>query len=266
LFPTERTQNTRSTRTPPAINVVAGHVVPFAVWLAVIFALQIWESVGEVPRTVYPWSYALKSVVCAALFLWLRPWRVYPALRLRHVPLALAAGMVVALLWILPETPWVGRIAPGFQLFYHRWLIMMPGTLPGYFNPDLSPPLPPGHISLAFAPEQAGWVLTLLKLVGSAAVIAVIEEFFFRGFFYRWLRQGAFWTVPLGVFDMQAFWTVAVVFALEHDRWAAGLLAGVVYGWLAVRTGDIWAAALAHGVTNLALGVYVIVSRQYGFW
>jgi len=72
--------------------------------------------------------------------------------------------------------------------------------------------------------------------------------------------------VPLRAFDMQAFWTVAAVFALEHDRWAAGLLAGVVYGWLAVRTGDVWTAALAHGVTNLALGVYVIVSRQYGFW
>ncbi len=77
---------------------VAGHVVPFAVWVAVILALQAWESVGEVPRAAYPWSYALKSVACAALFMGLRPWRVYPALRLRHVPLALAAGVAVALL------------------------------------------------------------------------------------------------------------------------------------------------------------------------
>jgi uncharacterized protein len=104
------------------------------------------------------------------------------------------------------------------------------------------------------------------KLAGSAAVIAVIEEFFFRGFFYRWLRAGRFWTVPLARFDAQAFWTVAGVFALEHDRWFAGLAAGVAYGFLAVRTGDVWAAAVAHGVTNLLLGLYVLASGQYGFW
>ena len=108
--------------------------------------------------------------------------------------------------------------------------------------------------------------MTVCRLVGSAGVIAVIEEFFFRGFFYRWLRQNRFTEVPLTVWDAQSFWIVAVVFALEHDRWAAGLLAGVVYGWLTVRTGSVWAAALAHGFTNLLLGVYVIVSGQYGFW
>ena len=44
------------------------------------------------------------------------------------------------------------------------------------------------------------------------------------------------------------------------------MLAGMAYGWLTVRTGSVWAAALSHGVTNLLLGVYVIASRQYGFW
>lgn len=247
-------------------RLVAGHVAPFAVWVAVIFLLQAFEAFGSCPRGWYPWSYAAKSAACAGLFLWLRPWRAYAALKLSNLPLALAAGAAVAAAWILPETPWVGRVAPGFQSFYNRWLILPPGAFPDYFSPGCFPALPGGHRSLAFSPEEAGWGLTLAKLAGSAGVIAVIEEFFFRGFFYRWLRRGAFWTVPLTVFDAQAFWTVAAVFGLEHDRWLAGLLAGAVYGWLAVRTGDVWAAAVAHGVTNLLLGVYVIVSRQYGFW
>jgi membrane protease YdiL (CAAX protease family) len=247
-------------------SLSAAHVLPFAVWIGVILLAQVAETFAVLPRAWYPWSYAVKSAACAGLFIWLRPWRVYPALSPRHLPLAVAAGVVVAVLWIVPETPWLGRVAPGVQTFYHRWLILMPGTLPGYFNPEFFPALPFGHLSLAYSPEEAGWALTLMKLAGSACVIAVLEEFFFRGFFYRWLRKGAFWEVPLTAFDAQAFWTVAAVFALEHDRWFAGLLAGVIYGWLAVRTGDVWAAAVAHGVTNFLLGVYVIASRQYGFW
>lgn len=247
-------------------NALAGHVVPFAMWVGAILLLQALETVSLVPRWVYPWSYAVKSIACAGLFLWFRPWRIYSALRTGHVPLAVGVGLAMAAVWILPETPWVGRFAPGFQMFYHRWLILMPGALPSYFAPDYYPALPPGHPSLAFSPEEAGWGLTLMKLAGSACVIAVVEEFFFRGFFYRWLRRGEFWKVPLAAFDAQAFWTVVAVFGLEHDRWFAGVLAGVAYGWLAVRTGDVWAAAVAHGVTNFALGAYVIVSRQYGFW
>lgn len=247
-------------------RVAAGHVAPFALWVGMIFLLQALGEFGLCPRWLYPWSYAVKSAACAALFLWLRPWRGYDVLRARHLPLALAVGAAVAVAWILPESPWLGRVAPGAQAFYNRWLIMMPGTFPDYYVPSLFPALPPGHPSLAYSPEEAGWTLALLKLAGSAGVIAVVEEFFFRGFFYRWLRAGSFWKVPLGVFDAQAFWTTAAVFGLEHDRWFAGALAGVAYGWLAVRTDGVWAPAVAHATTNLLLGVYVLASRQYGFW
>jgi hypothetical protein len=247
-------------------TLLAGHVAPFAVWVGVILLLQGLEAAALCPRWLYPWSYAVKAAACAGLFVWLKPWRAYAGFRSRHLPLALVAGVAVAAVWIIPETPWVGRVAPGFQAFYHRWLILMPGTLPDYFDADFFPALPPGHRSLSFSPEEAGWPLTLAKLVGSVGVIAVIEEFFFRGFFYRWLRKSDFWTLPLRAFDAQAFWTVVAVFGLEHDRWLAGMLAGAAYGWLALRTGDIWAAALAHGVTNFLLGAYVIASRQYGFW
>ena len=243
-----------------------GHVAPFAVWVGVLFLLQGLEWVHLCPRALYPWSYAAKSVICAGLFLWLRPWRMYPVLKLSNVPLALLAGLIVAIAWILPETPWFGRVAPGVQVFYHRWCIMMPGCFPDYYIPDIFPALPHGHVSLAFSPTEAGWGLTVMKVIGSAGVIAIIEEFFFRGFFCRWLRSAKFWTVPLASFDLQAFWVVVAVFGLEHDRWLAGMFAGMVYGWLALRTGDLWAAALSHGLTNLLLAVYVIVSGQYGFW
>lgn len=245
---------------------VAGHVAPLMVWVGVIFLLQALEAAQMCPRVLYPWSYAVKSVVCAGLFVWLRPWRIYPALKRAQVPLALLVGAAVAAVWIFPETPWLGRVAPGVQAFYHRWCIMMPGAFPDYYSPAVFPALPLGHKSLVFSPAEAGWPLTVMKLVGSAGVIAVVEEFFFRGFFYRWIRNARFWTIPMASFDAQAFWITVAVFGLEHDRWLAGMFAGLAYGWLAARTGGVWAAALAHGLTNLLLGAYVVLSGQYGFW
>ena len=45
-----------------------------------------------------------------------------------------------------------------------------------------------------------------------------------------------------------------------------GILAGLAYGLLLIRTRDIWAAVTAHVVTNLLLGFYVLVMGAYGFW
>ena len=247
-------------------SITLGHVAPFALWIAVMLSLQLLERSGGCPRWLYPWSYAAKSVVCVALLLVWRPWRVYPRFAPRHLWLAVAAGLAVAVLWVLPETPWVADCCPRLLDFYYRWLVMLPGGHPDYYQPALFPALPPGHLSLAYSVEEAGWGLAIMKLLGSAITIAVAEEFFFRGFLYRWLRQGEFWKIPLDRFDAQAFWMVVAVFGLEHDRWLAGMAAGAVYGWLAVRTGNVWAGAIAHGITNFALGVYVMVSRQYGFW
>ena len=243
-----------------------GHIAPFALWVGVILLLQSLESLAVCPRWLYPWSYAFKTFACAALFIWLKPWQFYSPLRLNHLPPALCVGVLVAAVWIMPEMPAAGRAFPRFQDFYHRWLIMMPGALPDYYNFDFYPALPPGHVSRAYMPHEAGWAMTLIKLVGSSCVIAVIEEFFFRGFFYRWLRRGRFWETPLATFDLQSFITVTAVFALEHDRWFAGLVAGAAYGWLAIRKDSVWAAAAAHFSTNLILGIYVIISGQYGFW
>ncbi|MBM4164245.1 MAG: CAAX prenyl protease-related protein [Lentisphaerae bacterium] len=251
---------------PAERNLARGHAAPFLVWVGCIAVLAAAERLFPLPALVQPWVYAVKSAACAALFLWWRPWRIYPAMRLRNALWAVAAGLAVAGLWVLPETVWFGQAFPSAQAFYHRWLILMPGVYPDYYDPARFPLLPPGFAGSIYDPAVCGWGLSLARLVGSALVIAVIEEFFFRGFLYRWLRQEAFWKIPLTRWDLSTFWIVVLVFGIEHDRWLAGMAAGAVYGLLAVRTGDLWAAALAHGLTNLALGAYVLLCGRYGFW
>lgn len=100
-----------------------------------------------------------------------------------------------------------------------------------------------------YDPAVCGSGLTLVRLAGSTFVIAVAEELFFR----RWLLKFA------------GFAWMTALFAVEHDRWLAGAVAGLVYGVLALRKG-LGAAIVAHAVTNFALGAYVIVGGHWAFW
>ena len=151
-----------------------------------------------------------------------------------------AAGLAVFALWTWPE---------GFE-WYRRWFVAGRGA---------------GAGASPYDPAVCGWPLTLVRLAGSAFVIAVAEEMFFRHFLYRRLQSREWADVPHGTFDTGAFlWTTAL-FALEHDRWLAGAAAGAVSGLVYVTKG-LGAAALAHVVTNLALGLHVIRHGLWTFW
>ena len=222
------------------------HAAPFIAWLLLMI----------LPWGAAAWMYALRSVVGAALLLALRPWRWYAPPSLRHVPLALGCGGVVFVAWVIGETPWFERTFPALQEAYLR------------FGSDFRRfgQLPTALPATPFAPGTCGWPLAGVRLLGSGLVIAPIEEFFWRGFVYRALIAQPFVRVDPGRFRLWPFIVTTALFALEHDRWLAGAVAGMAYGLLMIRTRDIWAAAIAHSVTNLLLGAYVLSTGAYGFW
>lgn len=99
------------------------------------------------------------------------------------------------------------------------------------------------------AVAESGAALIALRLFGSAFVISAAEELFFR----KWL------------IGFSGFWGMVFLFAVEHDRWLVGAVAGVIYGFLYLRRG-LGAAIVAHAVTNLVLGLWVLKSGQWQFW
>jgi CAAX prenyl protease-like protein len=204
-------------------------IAPYLVWMVLMTAL---------PATAA--AYALRTACAAAALAFscaiLRP-AVLP--RPRAVVWGALTGLAVLVLWIAPE-----------QWSWYRAYLTLGGTLNG--------PSP-------YDPAVCGWPLTLTRLAGSAVIIAAAEELFFRGFLYRWLQNRDWRAVDPRRFDLSAFlWTTAL-FALEHDRWFAGALAGALYSFVARRHG-LGAAILAHCVTNFALGLYVIFRGEWGFW
>ncbi len=179
------------------------------------------------PQTAF--AYAVRGAATAGFLVFsFCAWRPHVRLNLRTILLGLAGGLLVFVFWIAPE----------------------PFVWPQGTRLETSP----------FAPEICGWPLTILKLAASAFVISVAEELFFR----KWLLNfaGFGWMLVLFGVEHMRFdlgFSRGLVFVLE------GVLAGLVYGLLAKRAG-LLAAILAHAVTNLLLGLYVIFFSKWFYW
>jgi CAAX prenyl protease-like protein len=120
-----------------------------------------------------------------------------------------------------------------------------------------------------FDPRIGGRVslsLAVVRLAGAALVVPVMEELFWRSFLLRWLQNPTFLSVPPGTVGLRALLISSVLFATEHTLWFAGLLAGLAYGWLYKRSGNLWVPVVAHAVTNGVLGAYVLATGAWTFW
>jgi hypothetical protein len=75
-----------------------------------------------------------------------------------------------------------------------------------------------------------------------------------------------FHKVPLGTFSWTSLGITVALFGVEHNQWLAGLVAGLLYTLLLYRTKLLFACILAHAVTNLLLGIYVLNTQQWQYW
>jgi uncharacterized protein len=69
--------------------------------------------------------------------------------------------------------------------------------------------------------------------------------------------------LPLGCLPPISFIVTVVLFGSEHTLWLAGMMAGAIYNLLLYKTRRLWPCILAHGVTNLLLGVHVLVTQEW---
>ena len=120
---------------------------------------------------------------------------------------------------------------------------------------------------LAATPAWA-WTFLAIRFFGLVAVVPVIEEFFLRGFLMRMVVDQDWWKVPFGKVNAAAVAVSIVVPVLTHqpgEFLAAAAWFGMVT-WLMVRTRNPWDCVLAHAVTNLLLGIYVVTWQQWELW
>lgn len=232
-----------TSQSAPDPRALWAYALPFGVFMGGLALVSLVQSFA--PGEAAPlwlaepkyWVYPLQAVVCGALLVHF--WKRYTWGAHWHVFAGLLAGLLVLAVWISPQ--WLFGVAPRTE----------------GFNPDTfreSPALWWSSVSLRF-----------LRLV---IIVPLLEEIFWRGFLLRYLIKEDFTGVAFGTFSWFSFGVVTVMFGLAH--WGAdfvpALITGAIYNLVAVKTRSLAGCVIAHAVTNLGLGLYIMQTRQWGFW
>jgi CAAX prenyl protease-like protein len=114
----------------------------------------------------------------------------------------------------------------------------------------------------------AYWTTIAFRFLRLVVVVPLVEEVFWRGFALRYFISERFYAVPMGAFSWFSFAVVTIAFGLSHSwaDWIAALMTGALYNWVAYRTKSLTSCILAHAITNLLLGLWIMKTRQWGFW
>jgi CAAX prenyl protease-like protein len=195
------------------------------------------------------WIYILRLLIVPGFMLW--AWRWYRPLRGEGNPVvSIAAGILAGLagtvIWIILITPFVK------------------GDPVAWENP-------------AF----------FFRLAASSLVVPVFEELLMRGYvFYfvlQWdqarkkgtpaafdvtLHEASIDDIRTVSWNMPAILISTIIFALGHQvvEWPAAVAYGLLMACLLISRKDLLSAVVAHGITNLCLGMYVFYSGNWQYW
>ncbi|HAT32943.1 MAG TPA: CAAX prenyl protease-related protein [Janthinobacterium sp.] len=211
-------------------------VLPFLAYMLFIALADLLGRFGWEAAQLR-WMYALKiGVVAALLFAFRREYTelAWRGLSARAALTALVSGVVVLLLWISLNAGW-----------------MTFGTAAG-FDPRTD-----GVID---------WALVAVRIGGAALVVPLMEELFWRSFLMRWIDSADFLTLNPAHVRTRGFVATVILFGFEHNLWLAGIVAGVAYSILYMRSQTLWSPVLAHAVTNGLLGVWIISTGHWTYW
>jgi CAAX prenyl protease-like protein len=222
-----------------ALFAYAGPFVLFLLGLGLVSLVQ--KAAGGSDHLLLQkpqyWIFPLQALVCGGALIVF--WRCYDFGSGRVVPLAIAVGIAVFGIWVSPQM-----------------LFGQPPRLEGF---DPTP----------FAADPAAyWATVLARFARLVIIVPLVEELFWRGFLQRYLINERFQTVPIGQYTHMSFWGVVLGFMLVHSPadYPAAVVTGAAYGWLTVKTKTLLAPIVAHATTNLALGLYIMKTGQWGFW
>jgi CAAX prenyl protease-like protein len=209
-------------------------------------AAPAWLAIGY---GYYPLVYTLKIACTLAAILWVSPaYKRFPFRLTWAAPLVGLAGIGV----------WVGLCGLHLESRFASaaglgWLAEL-GRRSAY-NP---------FQELAALPAWRLWTFLVVRSFGLVVVTAIIEEFFLRGLLMPLCVSADWQDVPFGTVSRGALLTAILYGVLTHP---AELLAAAAWfalvTWLMTKTKSLWDCVVAHAVTNLLLGAYVLWS---GHW
>ena len=223
----------------PEKRKLTAYVLPLPVFVVLLVLNSALKKISDrfwLSSAEY-WIYPAQMVLCGGVVIWF--WRDYNLERPSQIAFALLIGVIVFLVWISPQ-----------QFFGSSERVVG-------FNTDVFAARPSIY-----------WMTIVLRFLRLAVVVPFIEEIFWRGFLLRLLIDENFERVPVGTFSWLSFGVVAVGFSFSHtaEDWMVALLTGALYNGVAYRTKSLSSCVLTHAITNLLLGLWIMKTKQWGFW
>jgi uncharacterized protein len=213
------------------VNPVLARTVPFVIFVVLTYCQG---KLG--PASAY-WFYLAKTLV--GLWLVYEMWPYASEVRWAVSWEAIVVGIAVVVMWV------------GIDPYYPK--LMKGGST--------------GNPADVFGPNSPlVWFFNIVHILGMTLVVPPIEEAFYRSFLYRYIASQNFLAVPLNRFQPLPFFATIAVFGLTHNEWLAGILCGAAYQWLVIRKNRLGDAMTAHAITNLLLGIYIVLYGQWHFW
>ncbi len=223
--------------------------LPYLMPLAAYMFAATWEPDAEnFDLQRYAMVYIAKVVITVALL-----GAAFPVMRQlswKISPLAFVVGLAGGVVWVLLSS-----------LHIEWWVLEQLGRgqwIDGIRRPELDP----------FAEDTglAKWLLAT-RLFGLVLVVPLAEELFLRGFLLRFFTDEKWWQLPVGALSRTAMFAGTAYGILAHpsEVIAAALWFSAVT-WLSIRTKSFGACVVAHALTNLVLGVYVLTFQDWTLW
>ncbi|MGR3760850.1 exosortase E/protease, VPEID-CTERM system [Roseobacteraceae bacterium NS-SX3] len=205
-------------------------------WLQAKPAAEAEEPLSHDPvaARIVPFIAMMVSGIIASAF-WTDPEAGYP---LRCL------FMAVALWWALPalkRLEW--RIT---------WTDLLAGAAVGVGWLLTAPDAAPAE---AAVPASLTWIL--FRVLGTTLLVPLIEELFFRGYVLARLDGD---TV---LRRLAALAISSALFGLLHGRFAAGVLAGAVFGILMLRSGRVSGPVAAHALANAVIAAWAAITSNW---
>ncbi len=217
--------------------------LPMAVFMAIIW-------VGSFFADSLPYAYLARTFIVGGLLIVI--WKHIPKITWTHLGLGVIVGVVGTVQWIGMELGLIYLVGrEGFKL----------GPLQLVSNIDKFYDYP-----AAFADPNMLYAFLAVRLLGPVLVVPIVEELFWRNWLWRTIIAPAdIRLARVGEYDRNAFWLVPVAFAFVHVQFLTAIVWGLLIAWLLVRTKSLGACIVAHALTNLLLGLWVLATWKLNY-
>ncbi len=195
-------------------------------------------------RSWYPTTYSMTIVLTTLITLIAIPKLFRVPFRIS--PLAIGVGAVGIVVWL--ALWWVGKYIPYLSSYIHGR---------DAFNPFTE------------LQSDPGWMYTFLgiRVFGLVLLVPVVEEFFLRGFLTRYIDHPDWDRVPIDYLSKLSISGIAVYAVFTHTPEPIAAVAWfMLITYLFIKTKNLWDCVIAHSVTNLLLGIFVLTTGTWELW